>query len=186
MLGALGSILTPVAAVGSLVSTIAGAGTKVAGIQQQTAANVASANYNAQVARNNQLIEEQNAQTVQQQGLAAEGAQRQKTAQLIGAEVSNAAARGIDVDSGSAVDVRSSAAETGELDALTIRSNYTNQGKNYLMQAYNYGAQSGLLNSQAGWAQQAGNIAVDSTILGGASSLMDKWLSFNQKGLLTG
>ena len=55
-----------------------------------------------------------------EQQTAAEGA---KTKAAVGATLANEGASGIDVDSGSNVDVRESEAKIGMLNALTIRSN---------------------------------------------------------------
>jgi hypothetical protein len=72
--------------------------------------------------------------------------------------------------------VRSSAAETGELDALTIRYNSNLQARNLQYQGAQYGAQAQLYSSQAGW-------DVANSILGGASSVSGKWLQYNQMGV---
>ncbi len=58
-----------------------------------------------------------------------------KTRGQVGAIEASQAASNITVGSGSAVDVRSSAAEMGELDALTIRSNAEKQAYGYQTQA---------------------------------------------------
>ena len=59
--------------------------TTVGGAVMQGMAQSQAADYQAQVARNNQIIANQNAGAAIQQGQVAEDAQRQKTAQLIGA-----------------------------------------------------------------------------------------------------
>jgi hypothetical protein len=135
-----------------------------------------AANYNAQVARNNQVLAQQNAKLAIQEGGVQEQAQRQKTSQLIGAEVAQGAASGVNPNTGSALNVRSSAGETGELDALTIRYNAQLAARNALIQGSSFGAQAGLYSAQSDW-------AVANSILGGASSVSDKWLKYNQFGI---
>jgi hypothetical protein len=147
-----------------------------AGAIMEGQAQSASADYNAQVARNNQVIAQQNAQIALQQGDAAEQAQRQKTAQTIGAELAQEAASGVEPNSGSPLNVRASEAETGELNALTTRYNYGLQARNDLTQASSYGAQAGLYGAQADWALPA-------SILGGASSVSSKWAMYQQNGI---
>jgi hypothetical protein len=87
------------------------------------------------------------------------------------------AASGVNPNTGSALSVRSSAAETGELDALTIRYNANQTARNLQYQGAIYGSQASLDASQASW-------AVGNSILSGASSVSDKWLKYNQMGVM--
>ena len=161
---------TPVAlGVASLVVGVAGSAMQ--GIAQSQAAN-----YNAQVARNNQIVANQNASIALQQGQTQEQAKRIQTGEMGSAIVANEAASGVNPNEGSALSVRSSAAETGELDALTIRYNSNLKARNLQYQGAQYGAQAQLYSSQAGW-------DVANSILGGASSVSGKWLQYNQMGV---
>jgi hypothetical protein len=145
--------------------------TGVAGAVMQGDAQAQSADYMAQVARNNQLVSQQNANMALEQGTVQEEAQREKT----GAQISQAraayGAMGVDPNSGSALGVRSSAAELGELNAETIQYNAHVQAWNDMNQANSYGAQSQLYTSQQGW-------GVAGSILGGASTVSNKWLQW--------
>ncbi len=145
--------------------------TGVAGAVMQGEAAAQSADYMAQVARNNQMIARQNANMVLEQGSSAEEAQKEKTDAQIAQERAAYAAMGIDPNSGSALGVRRSTAELGELNAETIRYNAGVQAWNDVNQANSYGAQSQLYQSQAGW-DTAGSI------LGGASTVSNKWLNW--------
>jgi hypothetical protein len=156
-------------AIAGLVTTVAGAGLSAYSQYQ-------SSQYNAAVASNNQTIANQNAKMALQQGQQAEQAQRIKTGSMIGAIEAQQAASGVITNSGSALNVRSSAAETGELDALTIRYNANLQERNYRQQAQNFGAQASLADASGMW-------GVASSILGGASSVSDKWLKYNDMGI---
>ncbi len=155
--------------IGSLIASVGGS-------LMQGMASSRAANYQAQVAANNQIVANQNAQIALQQGQVQEQAKRIQTGEMGAAIVANEAASGVNPNEGSALNVRSSAAETGELDALTIRSNANLQARNLQYQAQQYGAQSQLYSSQAGW-------DVTNSILGGASSVSDKWLKYNQFGV---
>jgi hypothetical protein len=167
----------------SIGTSVIGTGVQMIGGYEQSQAQAASANYNAQVARNNQIIAQQNAQIALDQGNVAEQAQRQKTAQLIGADLAQEAASGVNPNSGSALDVRSSDAQIGELNALTTRYNAALKARDYENQASSFGAQAELYSAQAGWDQTAGFLNMGSSLLGGASSVSDKWLKYKQLGI---
>ena len=154
----------PYLAAGSIV-------TGLAGTVMQGEASAQSADYMAQVARNNQQIAQQNANMALEQGAVAEEAQREKTGVRIAQARTAYGAMGVDPNSGSALDVRSSAAELGELNAETIRYNAHVQAWNDINQANSYGAQSRLYQNQEGWAEAG-------SILGGASTVSNKWLQW--------
>jgi hypothetical protein len=177
------AIATTTLALAGLATGILGAGVSAYGSYQNAQAQAQAANYQAQVARNNQIIEQQNAQLALQQGQAAEQNERQKTAQMIGGRLAQEAASGIEPNSGSPLNVRSSEKEMGELDALTTRENYDLQARNFVNAASGYGAQAGLLQAQAGWDRTAGDIGMMSSLLGGASSVSSKWLQYRQWGV---
>jgi hypothetical protein len=138
-----------------------------------------SAQYNAQVARNNQTIAQQNSSIALQQGQTQEENQRLKTGGMVAGIEAQQAASGVNANTGSSVDVRSSAAETGELDALTIRYNSNLQARNFTQAANSYGAQASLDEAQGEW-------GVAGSILGGASSVSGKWLQYQQSGVGAG
>jgi hypothetical protein len=149
--------------------------TGVVGTVMQGEAAAQSADYMAQVARNNQLIAQQNANMALEQGTIKEEAQREQAGAQIGRIRSAYGAMGVEPNSGSALDVRSSAAETGELNAQTIRYNAGVQAWNDINQANSYGAQSQLYQSQEGW-------DVAGSILGGASTVSNKWMNWQLMG----
>lgn len=139
-------------------------------------ANADASMYQAAVARNNQLVAERNAQYALEAGRSAESNQRQKTAQMIGAQRAAMAANGIDIGSGSALNLQSDTGAIGELDALTIRNNAARQAYNYEAQAADFSANSSLMRMKASNDKKAGNIGAFSSLVGGASSVSDKWL----------
>jgi hypothetical protein len=155
--------------IGSLIASVGGA-------VMQGYSQSAGANYNAQVARNNQIVANQNASIALQQGQTQEEAKRIQTGEMMGGIVASQAASGVNPNEGSALSVRSSAAETGELDALTIRYNSNLAARNLQYQGAQYGAQASLYSSAAGW-------DVGNSILGGASSVSNKWMQFNYMGV---
>jgi hypothetical protein len=156
--GSGGSILSGLALGSSALSAIGS-------ITQGQAASRAAA-YNAQVAANNAKIATQNANYAGAEGEAQVGIQNQRTRALVGSELAQQGASGINVHSGSDVDVRSSAAATGELSALTIRSEAAKRAYGYQTQAASDTGQEALDKSQSSSDATAGYINAGSTLLG--------------------
>jgi hypothetical protein len=159
------------AAVMAAVSAAAAIG----GTIMQGEASSSSANYQAQVAANNQKIAQQNAQMALQQGTAAQEQAKEKAGAQIAQERAAYAAMGVDPNSGSPLDVRSGTAELGMLNANTLKYNSHVAAWNDLNQAGAYGAQSSLESSQAGW-DTAGSV------IGGIGNVSSKWLSWQTMG----
>jgi hypothetical protein len=99
---------------------------------------------------------------------------------MVGGIVAQEGASGINPNTGSSLNVRASVAETGELDAETIRYNAQMQSRNAIIQGMSYNAQAGLLQQQAGYDTTAGMIGTGSSLLGGASSVSNKWLTYQR------
>ncbi len=150
---------------------IAGAGVSAFGAYETGQANAANANYQAQVARNNALIANENVALAGETGAAREAAQGMKTASSVGQMKAATAASGIDVNTGSAAAVRTAAAKLGALDALTIRSNTAREAYGYEVASVSDTAEAELLTSEASRAQTAGDIGALGTFLTGASSV---------------
>lgn len=153
------------------------------GAGQGAGANSAYAAYNAQVAANNQLIAQENSRLASAAGNQQATIEGQKTRAAVGGIKAQQAASGIDVNRGSAVDVRSSAAELGELNALTVRSNAARQAYGYDVQAASAGGQAGLDSAMAGNAANAGRINQISSLLAGASSAGSQFATGKRLGL---
>lgn len=163
--------LPAIAAYAALATAAVGAGASAYSSIQQ-------GNYQAAVAKNNQLIADNNARNAQQAGIAAVTASQLKSAQ----EVANARARaggaGIDPNFGSPVDLQSDTAKLGALDALTIKSNYEKVAAGYQSQANVYGA-------DAQMDKIAGQNSAVGSILSGASSVGSKYADYRSVGLLS-
>lgn len=175
--------VTEYLALASLAASAVGAAASAAGAEQQGKANSAMYAYQAQVAQNNQVIANQLAAQATQAGEANVDTKRLQTAGVIGSELAAQGASGLDVNKGSNVDVRSSAAELGELDALTIRNNAARTAYGYQVQGLNYGAQASLNTAGSQSALTAGNLQAFTSLAGGAGSVSEKFLRFNQAGL---
>lgn len=162
--------MATVAALATVAVAVIGAGVSVYSAIEQGNANADMARYQAQVAANNQSIAEQNARLTAASGEAAVNREQLKTRAVVGALKAQEAAHGLDVNTGSAVDVRSSAAELGELNALTVRSNAAREAYGYETQSQNFADQSKLDVAQAGNAETSGYLKGASSLLSGVSS----------------
>jgi hypothetical protein len=178
------ALLTAGAAVVGTGASIAGAAVGAAGAKQKAAAESQAYQYQAAVARNNAqiaLVNASRSRDVGDLGMMREGI---KTGALIGGQKAAQAANGLDVNVGTPVDVRASTAELGRLDALTIGYNASKEAFGSEFQSKNYLDESYLKGQSSKYATEAGQIGVATSILGGVSSVSDKWLSFKSKGIV--
>lgn len=93
------------------------------GQHKQAQAQANANKFNAQVADQNAALAHQNAVWQTEEGEQQVANSEMKTAAQLGGIKTFQAASGVDVNSGSAVDVENSARTIGKLDALTVRSN---------------------------------------------------------------
>lgn len=168
-------------AIGSSANLLGGI-TGALGALQQGQASANSAKYNAEIQKQNAAISRENAAVAGQAGAEQAFQIGSKTRATVGGIKANQAASGIDVNSGSAVDVRSSAAELGELDALTVRSNAAREAYGYQQQASSHDQQSSLDTFEAKNDATAGAINASSTFLGSLGSAADNFTKFQLAG----
>lgn len=162
----------------SLGGTLLSAGVGAAGAAQ-TASSAAAANrYQQQVYLNNQTIAEQNARQAASAGAVQAENRSLQTRAALGREVAGEAASGIDVTTGSPIDVQSSTRQVGRLSQLTDISNADLEAYGYRAQATSAGASAGLAGAAATNAQRAGTVGVVSSLLGGASQFGSKWANY--------
>jgi hypothetical protein len=107
-----------------------------------------SAMYNADVADQNAKIEGRLSKDAIARGTIEEKQHRQRILQEKGAQSAALAANGVDLASGSAIDMLSDTAATGELEALTIRSNANREAWGHKVNAMNYKAKSKLTRQE--------------------------------------
>lgn len=170
------------AGIGSTLATAATIGAtalSAVGAISQSRASAASAGYNAQVAQNNAQIATQNSQFAGAEGEQNVSASTAKTRALVGATLANQGASGVDVNSGSSVNVRESEAKIGALNALNIRSQAARSAYGYQVGATSDEAQAALLRSQKKNDITAGYLDAGATVLGGLgkASQYTRWLS---------
>jgi len=151
------------------------AATSAAGMISQGEAASRAASYQAQVARNNAITAEQNAQYASKAGEAeALDAGIKGSARLSHIKAAQAA-NGLDVNSGSAVDVRSTEALGSRLDVLRTRQNAALQAYGYRTQGTNQTAQAGLYQNEADSVGIGADLGAVGGLLGQASSLVGKY-----------
>ncbi len=169
----------------SVIGGVSLASSALGSIAQGRAASQ-SAKYNAQIQQNNAQIAEQNSRLASEEGAANAAAASQKTRAEVGGIKAAQAANNLDVNKGSAVDVRSSAAELGELNAITIRSNAACQAYGYQTQSASDTAQADLDRQQGKSAETAGYINAGTTLLSGGAqgSNTGLWGDYTNKNSL--
>jgi hypothetical protein len=143
----------------------------------------------AQVARNNQLTADRNATLALQQGQVQEDRQRLKTAQQLGSQRAALAAQGGDVNTGSNLDLLGDTARVGESDVRAIRSSAAQQAYGYQVQGANADGQASLYSANAANTMANLPYGIGSSLLGGASSLADRWSRLqgpNDSGFIAG
>lgn len=171
--------LAAVSLAGSAGSGILGA----FGASSKADADAATYEYKAGVARNNAILAQRNADMATQEG--AQGAQTNdlKTKNLVATQLVTQASNGLDVGSGTNVALRESADAIGHLDTMTILHNALKKSVGYKSQASNFLAEEQLDRASADNARTAGDFAVATSLLGGATSFSDKWAGYAKKGV---
>lgn len=150
---------------GLAASTVGGVGQALQG-----SAAAQSAEYNAKIAANNAIIAKQNAASTIEEGQINSANSSEAARAKIGGILANQGASGVDVNSGSSVDVRSSAAQNGELNAINIRASAARQAYGYQSEAVNASAQEKMDKSESSMDELTGGINAGSTLLSGATN----------------
>lgn len=170
-------------AIASLVAGGASGITGALGANQTASATQDSYNYKAAVASNNAIIAKRNADAATAAGGVAAQANDLKTKNLVGSQLVAQASNGLDIGSGTNVNVRESAENLGHLDTLTILNNAAKNSAGFKAQGMNFEAESALDVASGKNARSAGDINIATSLLGGASSVADKWAGYQQKGV---
>lgn len=144
-------------------------------------ASSSAAKYNSEIAQRNADVAKQNATWAGQAGEQQAAMEEQKTRARVGGIITAQAANNIDVNSGSALDVRSSAASLGELSALTIRSNAAKESYGYLNQAWSSEAQSNLDQANASASEMAGMFGAAGDLISGIGD-EQRWAAYSSRG----
>lgn len=131
----------------------------VASAAAAVASKISEAHAQEAQAQANARIADQNRAIAGEQSNAREESQRRQGAQYLGRQTAAAAQSGVDITSGSALDVAAQSSTNLELDAQTIRY----QG---LMQGFGFEREAGMQRAQAANVQAGVPLGVANTILG--------------------
>jgi hypothetical protein len=175
-----GIISASTAAMISAGASVGGLGLNAVGKLKGGQAGGAAAAYQAQVARNNAIALRQMADRTIQGGLVNADVTSLRSGANVGAIKAKQGASGLNVNKGSAVDVRAGAAAAGKFDAETVLSNADLTAYGYRVKASQEEAQAGLYEMGGGQAVAAGQIGAAGSLLGAASAV--PWTSIFGKG----
>lgn len=140
----------------------------------------AQGRYKKGVADYNARVSENEAQEVRSAGVEAENIQRRKTAELLSKQKAQIGASGIELSSGSALQLQEDTTTLGEADALRIRSNFE-------AKALSLETGADLTRGQGEFAKSAGAKKALGTVLGGGAKfadtgVADKWFKPDSVG----
>ena len=155
----------------SIGSTVLGTVMQMSAQSQAASAQAAQANYQAQIAENNRITSERLAADAEQRGEIDVRRHQQQVEQLKGRQVAALAASGVDVASGSPLDVLADTAGLAALDAQTIRHNAAREAWQYRVQGNNQQNQAEMLRFQA----DNTSSGAAGTLLTGIGGVADKW-----------
>ncbi|MBA1159337.1 virion core protein, T7 gp14 family [Microvirga mediterraneensis] len=159
----------------AMVSSLASAAVGAVGAIQQGNAAAASAKYNAAVNENNNVLAQRAAEDARKRGEQEAQEHNRRVSALRGKQTAAMAANGVDLTSGSPLNVTADTAQLGALDVLTIRNNTEREALGYEAQGMNFRAEANLNRMQAKSARQAGMIGAVGSVVSGFGQVADKW-----------
>ena len=168
----------------ALVMMAVSAAISAAGAIQAGKAAKDEAAYRSGVAQNNKILAMRSADEARKKGELEANMKRQESLQLQGRQRALLAGGGVQVDVGSAGELVQDTAATGELDALTIRSNAEREALGFEAQGSNFEASSRLATMQGKNAQTASYFQAGSSLLSGFGSVSSKWATFKHEGMI--
>lgn len=169
-----------------LGSSLAGGILSAFGQKQSAEAQSRMYAYQSQVAQINSQIDKQNADYARMVGERQELNYGLKEGQIEGQIRARQGASGLDVNSGSAVDIQRSQRQIGQMDLATIRDNAAKTAYDYSVKSTQDINQAGLYGMASANAQRAGNINVAASLIGTAGGVSSRWLQGNTIGLFSG
>lgn len=158
------------------VASVAGLGLSAMGAYQQSKAAQASADYQAQIARNNAVAQEQQAKDALSRGDDEVARLRRIAGQVKGSQRASMAARGLDLNEGSALKLQEDTDFFGAVDQTTARNNAKREAWGYTNGAANSSANAELYNYNA--RSQSPGLATATSLLTGAGAVADRWYKY--------
>ena len=167
-----------------MILTAASGAIAAKGAMNQGKAEQIGADYRAAVAGNNAILAEQGAKLEEGRGKIEEQQQREKTAQLVGAQRAGYGAAGLDIAGGTPARIQADTAQIGEVDALTVRNNSMRKAYAYRTQVTNFESESQFETAGGKYARSAADLQSFGSLVGAASSSSSKWAAFKDKGAI--
>lgn len=112
------------------------------------------------------------ARQLEEQGRSATRAARTKTAQMVGAQRAAMGGSGVDVNTGSSLDVQVETGKLGTMDELAIKQDFANK-------AWGMRADAAIMRTQGKAAEMLGNLGAASALLSASGSVADKFYRYN-------
>ena len=140
--------------------------------------------FQSRMAEINARLAESSAQNALLAGQREEQKAKLATANTKSTQRAAMAANGLDLGSGSPVNVLSSTDLIGEIDAQTIKTNAIASAWGYRVEGSNYSAQAARSKASAGAVSPFGSAAT--TLLGGAGQVASGWYSMNRGAAMRG
>jgi hypothetical protein len=162
-----------------MLLNFAGAMAQAKGQRHAAESKAAEYEYQAKIDENNRNVALWKSADAKARGQKEEAALRVKVAALKGRQRSALAASGVEVGSGSALDILGDTAALGELDALTIRSNAERESYEQDVVASNLQANAGMKRMGAQNSRIAGKIGAQTSLLTGAGNVASKWYDYS-------
>lgn len=170
-----------VAAAVSIGTSVVGTGVSVyGGIQQQKAA-AKNSKYAAKVAKKNEARALLAAKDAERRGERDAARAKKASDRLKGRQRAVLAANGVDIGSGSAVDILEDTTRIGKADALAIRENAKREADDYRAQGESFSDEYKMNRKRA--KQGIDPFEVGATALTGATAVASKWYQFSSEGV---
>lgn len=173
----------PMLGLAGLGSTIFGGALQAGGNLFKGASEMQMYNYQAGVAEINARIARQNMEFAYRQGDRQLEKYGIKAGQQMGQIRAAQASSGLDINSGSNLQVQQSQQQVIQSDMATMRQNIAKTAYDYQTQAVQYENQASLYKTAGRNSMIAGVVGGISSIVGTAGSVADKWLQGSQVGL---
>jgi hypothetical protein len=168
----------------SLIGQTGGGVTSAIGSYFSAATQKATLKGQAAIADTNARIAELGAQSILNQGQQQVGALTLKAGQLKSSQRAALAANGIDLGTGSAVEIQASTDIMKEIDSNTLTANAVRSAWGYRTQAVNFENEALTKRATAGAISPFGSAA--GSLLGSAGSVAGSWYSLHKFGALKG
>jgi len=168
------------AAAASLGGTVLSTALGVGGALYSGISGMNMANYQAQVAQNNQRMALQMQERAKAEGDTAAYEQDLKNRAMAGQARAQMGASGIDMNSGTMLDLQASQTQLGRLDTLRAKGAKDFEAWRYGVQANQFAAQANLAEAQGTNSLLAGFINAGSSLIGGASNFATRWTEYDR------